>query len=253
MEYGDLDHFKLEYIINFNIKTLSPLSIRSGGSIIGPIDNPIIRIDYNGKSIPYIPGSSLKGIFRSEAEKIVRTIYGDDPSYVCDILNPNGDKGELKRKSDAEKSRSVYTPCLICRIFGGPTYSSHVYFYNAYPLNDNSFSIGTMRRVSISRITGSQMPGRLFDIEFINPGSIFKTKIIIKNIDILSNFIEEAKIFNSVFKQFTKGLVSLGGMRSSGYGNIDVRVENVNRISIKDKELIEEDVTNQYKNLLLSD
>ncbi len=250
-EYGNFDKFEYKYIIEYDIRTLSPLSIRSGGSFFGPIDNPIIRINFDNKMVPYIPGSTLKGIFRSEAEKLAKSL-SKDPFIVCDILDPKGENGELKRKDFAEKSNSTYSPCLICRIFGGPTYASHVYFYNAYP-KEGSYSIGTIRRVSISRITGSQMPGRLFDCEFVTPGSLFHGKIIIENLDILSpktNPLSEPSLFNMIFSNFVKGLVSIGGMRSSGYG--DVKMENikVSKIYIFEEKLKIEDVTNKYLSII---
>ncbi|MEM3688105.1 RAMP superfamily CRISPR-associated protein [Saccharolobus sp.] len=253
-EYGNFDKFDYKYTIEYDIRTLSPLSIRSGESFLGPIDNPIIRINFNGKTVPYIPGSTLKGIFRSETEKLARSL-SKDPSIVCDILNPRGENGELKRKKDAEnneKTKSIYLPCLICRIYGGPTYASHVYFYNAYP-KENSYSIGLIRRVSISRITGSQMPGRLFDCEFVTPNSLFHGKVVIENIDILSpitDSLSESSLFNRVFSNFTKGLIPIGGMRSAGYG--DVKIENikVNKMYILEGKLDTKDVTNEYLSII---
>lgn len=238
--------FNVEYIIDYDLRVVAPLAIRSAGSPYGAIDNPIVKIRYGEKELPYIPGSSLKGVFRSEAERYVRTIYGDTPEYVCNILDPRGEKGELHRK---EKEEGSYRPCLVCRVFGGPTIASSVIFHNAFPKDDH-YSISVMTRVSINRIVNAQHPGRLFDVEFINPGTVFTGAITIENIDILSNESKEAKLFNVVFNRFKGGFMSVGSGRSVGYGLLSVDRFNVKRITLVDGRFIESDVTNEYMKVI---
>jgi len=243
MLWDDFGKLSVKYIIEFDIVVKTPVSIRSGRSYIGLVDNPVVRISRGGESVPYIPGSSIKGVLRHEAERYARSIG----EYVCDILHPKKENGELFRKDRAEKEGKEYIPCIICRIFGGPTVASHVYVYDAYPV-EGSYSLGVVRRVSISRVTGAQMPGRLFDVEFINPDSIFKGRIDVENIDILSNDDKRAEIFNHAFKMLCKGMVPIGGMKSVGMGIVRVKNIHVKRISLKDGNFIEEDKTEEYKN-----
>ena len=72
--------FNVEYIIDYDLRVVAPLAIRSAGSPYGAIDNPIVRIRYGEKELPYIPGSSLKGVFRSEAERYVSCLLYTSPS-----------------------------------------------------------------------------------------------------------------------------------------------------------------------------
>ncbi|MEM2294102.1 MAG: RAMP superfamily CRISPR-associated protein [Nitrososphaerota archaeon] len=239
MPYGDFDKLAVKFVIKFDIVAESPISIRSGKSFIGPIDNPIIRIRKDGVEVPYIPGSSLKGVLRGEAERYAKTLGYE----VCDVLNPAGENGELEKK---EQLKEKYQPCIICRIFGGPTLFSHVMVYDAHPKGENSYSTSVMRRVTINRITAAQMPGRLFDVEFVNPGSRFEGRIDVENIDILSNESEEAKIFNYVFSALCKNLLSIGGMKSVGMGSVKIEGIRVEKYQIKDGRLGVEDATNEY-------
>lgn len=245
MSFGDFDIFNVRYIIEFELDTKSPVAIRSGKSFVGPIDNPVIRIRRREGDTPYIPGSSIKGVLRNEAEKILRS-RGED---VCDILNPESENGELGRK---EREKDSYKPCIICQIFGGPTIASHIYFYDAYPI-EGLYSLGVIKRVSINRITAAQMPGKLFDIEYINPGSKFKGRIVIENIDILSDSDKRSTIFNEVFKMFYRGHLPIGGMKSVGMGYLEVNKIKVTKLYIKEGEFIEEDVTREYLNKLEGD
>lgn len=239
MYIKDLDEIKIAYVITGILINQTPLSIGAGkGALKGGIDNPIVRIE--GK--PYIPGSSLKGVLRSEAERYVKFSHPNE--FVCDILNPNKEeKGELGRKMQAEKSGIEYEPCIICRIFGGPTLASHLTFYNALP--SSTFHTETKTSVSISRITGGQYHGRLYDIEYVVPFTKFEFKMQVDNIDLMGKSLE-AEVVNYLINILTKGGVWLGGRKSIGMGNVKLRDVQIVKIEFKDGKISEEDVTNEY-------
>jgi CRISPR-associated RAMP protein (TIGR02581 family) len=241
MVYGDFDRIDSLYIINAELIALTPISIRAGKTIqIGGSDNPVVRYA-DGR--PYIPASSLKGILRAEAERFARAIG----EFVCDIMNPNGENGELKRK-DEEKDK--YKPCIICKIFGGPTVASHLIIEDALPVD--GWRIDRIMRVSINRYTGGQHLGRLFDVEYICPGTKFSWNIRIENLDIFDD-TPEAKILKYLFKKLSSGDLYVGGYKSVGFGRIKAEFKNVTKFRLKkDGEIKEEDVTEQFRELILS-
>src|SRR5258706_90604 len=62
-------------LIDLEIKTEGPLLIKSGlPGIEGPDMAPIMTFRSGSRPEPYIPGSSLKGVLRSHAERIARTL-----------------------------------------------------------------------------------------------------------------------------------------------------------------------------------
>ncbi|MEM5853767.1 MAG: CRISPR-associated RAMP protein Csx7 [Candidatus Aenigmatarchaeota archaeon] len=239
MYIKDLDEIKIMYEITGILINQTPLSIGAGkGSLKGGIDNPIIRIEEK----PYIPGSSLKGVLRSEAERYVKFSHPNE--FVCDILNPNNENtGELSRKIQAEKLGKEYEPCIICRIFGGPTIASHLTLYNALP--SSTFRTETKTSVSISRVTGGQYPGRLYDVEYVVPLTKFEFKMRVDNIDLMGKSLE-AEVVNYLIKILTKGEVWLGGRKSIGMGNVKLTDIKVVKIEFKDGKISEEDVTDKY-------
>jgi len=228
-----LDIIKMVYIIGGELVNQTPLSIGAGrGALVGGIDNPIVRMS----KVPYIPGSSLKGVLRSEAERYVKSFLPSE--FVCNVLNPEDrESGELGRK---EKFKENYEPCIICRIFGGPTLASHVMVSNAFP--SSSFYTETKTSVSLNRITGAQQPGRLFDIEYIVPLTKFKFEMRVENIDLLGGSAE-AKVVRYLMDILMKGQVWLGGRKSVGMGNVKLMNAKVSRIEFKDGQIIEEEVT----------
>jgi CRISPR-associated RAMP protein (TIGR02581 family) len=239
------DNFdKLISLYKFEIKliNLTPLSIgagKSATSALEGLDNPVVRL--NGKV--YIPGSSLKGALRSEAEKYVRSVYGENFKYVCDILNPKGNNGELFQK---DKLKENYKPCLVCRIFGGPTIASHIKVFDAFPQK----SLTEIRKcVSIDRITGGQHPGRLFDVEYVVPNSEFSLKMEVENIDIMDNS-DESKVIRYLLKKMINEGIQLGAKKSIGLGVLKVESFDVSKYYLKDGELQKEDMKERLNEFL---
>lgn len=236
MYIRDLDEIKITYVIIGTLINQTPLSIGAGKSALrGGVDNPVVRID----EMPYIPGSSLKGVLRSEAERYVKSSLPSE--FMCNILDPNDERtGELARKQTLKES---YEPCVVCRIFGGPTLASHLIIYNALPYPP--FRTETKTSVSISRVTGAQYPGRLFDIEYIVPFTKFKFKMHVDNIDLRGKSIE-AKIVSHLLDVLAKGQVWLGGRKSVGMGNVKLTDIKVSKIEFKEGQAVEEDVSSYF-------
>ena len=84
-----------EAVISFEMKTVSPLFINSGDSDqLDPAaaDNTFLVMYRNGELVPVIPGSSLKGVFRSSIEQLL--------PGSCDIFQESlPTKGQDKRKA----------------------------------------------------------------------------------------------------------------------------------------------------------
>jgi len=70
-------------IVEFTIKPIDPLLIKSGQATVSGVDMAFVktyRVDGNPE--PFIPGTSLKGLVRSMSEKICRSLRAA-PVPVC--------------------------------------------------------------------------------------------------------------------------------------------------------------------------
>jgi len=243
LAWGNFDKFLGVYEFKIGLINLTPLSIgagRSATSVLEGVDNPIVRMD--GKV--YIPGSSLKGVLRSEAEKYIRTVHGESPEYVCNILDPNDEVyGELSRK---KRLKEKYEPCLICRLFGGPTVASHVKIFDAFP---SRYVTEYRKCVSINRITGGQHAQRLFDIEYVVPNSFFDLTIEVENIDIM-NHSDESKVIRYLIKKMVEKGIQVGSKKSTGFGKLKAERLTATRYYLDDGELKKEDVTKKLFEIL---
>ncbi|MCM8901252.1 CRISPR-associated RAMP protein [Caldicoprobacter algeriensis] len=209
-----------EAIISFELKTVSPLFIRSGREDqLDPTaaDNTFITMYRNGKLVPVMPGSSLKGVFRSCAEQLL--------PGSCDIFRApcaqrirQEERSASQRQQGAEFSigkERYKLSCPACKLFGSTVLKSRIYFDDAYPVGD--YRIGSRASVAIDRITGAARGGALYEFEYVED-AVFKCSISLKNF-----FRWHIKLLFEIFDRIDQGLVVFGGLTSKGFGRMKVQ------------------------------
>jgi CRISPR-associated RAMP protein (TIGR02581 family) len=223
------------YIVN-----LSPLRVGAGEEV--PLGSPaklaLLKVTYEGKSIPYIPGSSLKGVFRSQAEALARTrglkvCSGLSKSTCMEIKKPpRPEAGEenlleyvqqrLKEQQDEEAMKVFFeASCLMCKVFGAPGYASKVTFTDAYPVsNDGKVTApatGIRTGIAIDRRTGAVYQNAFYTAEYIEPGARFRFSITARN---LPNYA--LGLLAAVLAMMKRGEVRLGGFKTRGFGEVTI-------------------------------
>lgn len=195
-----------EAVICFDMKTESPLFIDSGESDqLDPTakENTFLKVYRNGQLTPVIPGSSLKGVFRSTAEQLL------DGS--CNILGRSRCGGARRMRSGEEKYRHS---CPVCKLFGSTALKSRISFKDAYPIGEAK--TGYRASVAIDRITGAAKGGSLYDFEYVEDG-IFAGEIRIKNF-----FRWHIKLLLEILDRIDEGYVAFGGLTSKGFGQMKI-------------------------------
>lgn len=228
-----------ETIFKGYIRNIEPLRIGSGrepplGSLA---DLAVLRIDYKGGSIPYIPGSSLKGVFRSSATMLARSIglnacSGLSKDVCTEIEKVVEDISEIKLgdaieyniragKTTEAMKKFYERACLICKIFGSPYYLSKVYFSDAYPIGDYGeilpFSLNTRTGIAIDRKTGTVYGGALYTVEFVEPDVRFKFMIHARN---LPNYA--LGLLSTIILMINNGEIKIGGFKTRGFGAVNI-------------------------------
>jgi len=209
----------VELVVTYTAK--SPLRIGSekGKSIMSPVDFQVVTIKINDIETPFIPGSSLKGVFRSSSEFIARS-HGID---VCMM----GENCRSKYDSDLQNNMktgniiaiidTLSKYCLICKIFGSASFSSHVSFSDAYPKAGVIPQRGIKTGIAIDRRSGAVKKGALYTIEFIMPGSEFEGSIMLVN---LPNYA--IGLLSTVIENINLGVIKIGGFKSRGFGTVEI-------------------------------
>jgi CRISPR-associated RAMP protein (TIGR02581 family) len=244
-------HFKLL------IQTIGSVLVKSGHvTISGPDMTPMLTYR-DGDWQVYLPGSSLKGVFRSHLEKVCRTLH---EGVVCnpflklkDITRiENGrltcsdyasvacnDKLEVRKDEKFEAgdqtkwrhlnpeiltNQQVYTDCCpICRLFGSTSYIGRVSIGDAYLVNATHPRPTELRDgVGIDRLTGGASRHAKFELEVISPGTAFETEIYLRNFETW-----QLGMLMLVAQDMADELVSIGSGRSRGLGAVKGQVDRI--------------------------
>ncbi|AOL15396.1 CRISPR-associated RAMP protein [Sulfolobus sp. A20] len=205
MSCKDLDVINTIIKIEGKLINLTPLRVGQGKAqeFTEATDNPIMKI----KGKPVIPGSSLKGVFRSMVEAYIKSL-NDQKYRVCDISD------------DECTSCDKNSYCIPCIIFGFKDLASRVYILDSIA---EEFSIGQRTMVAINRVFGGNLPGNLYTLDFVEPNSRFDFSMIIYNLDLVNQEKEDwKKVSVNALKYVLKTLVTdgifVGGKKSAGYG-----------------------------------
>lgn len=232
-----------EILIQFDLRTESPLLIRASneGCELEPNSARVqylksYRVNEESvlKLVPIIPGSSIKGVFRSNSEKLLGNccdIVGSKKSNKC--LTRIREREEKNRKENNKKiltGTDIYLlNCPACRLFGNLRLKSRISFKDAYPKEGYEPIMNIRNSVAIDRFTGAAKEGALFDIEVVEDG-VFACEIKLEN---AAKW--HVKLILKIIEDINNGFVTFGGGATKGFGKM--KVENFTYIIRKYENL----------------
>lgn len=204
MEYRDFDVLKNITRIEGELVNETPLRIGMGRE--SPLGAAVDLSVYKVNGTPCIPGSSLKGAFRSLAE-LLATSMGIPVHSPWDVE---------KIEQEAKDSKI----CPICGIFGSTELASHVRVYDAYP-KDQTVRTFVKPGISIDREFGAVRPGALFTEEYVIPNTSWSFRMDVMNIVFLPEPDKEdprAELLKNMFDYLVKLGLSIGSRKGVGGG-----------------------------------
>jgi CRISPR-associated protein Csm3 len=211
---------EMRLIFNGTLEAVTPLHIGSGKAEIDVVgaEMPVLT-DPSGQ--PYIPGSSLKGRVRTEAERIARK-EGIKPE-VCQPPDVRNMCGSKKSKVDDF--------CICCKIFGtagergGISVASKVRFRDMFPLEKVKMLL-ERTGTAIDRDKGSVYKGALYTIQAVPAGTKFNLEIVAENLA-----DDELKLLLAALKSVEDS--ALGGSSTRGFGKVRFNIESVKERTAK--------------------
>jgi len=161
--------------------------------------------------VVYIPGSSLRGVVRAHAERLVRTV---NENQACSVEAKRFCLRQKNLKEDKEPADRLYREsCYACKLFGNTGIASRVQMSDLYPatktLSETRFG------VAIDRITGAVAVGP-FDLEVVTDAR-FEGRIILRNFT-----IGPLGLLGASLLDIADGLVALGHAKSRGLGRVSI-------------------------------
>ena len=224
--YDDFDRLEVLTRITGILVNKTPLRIGVGreAPLGSAVDLAPLRIVFaDGRTNPYIPGSSIKGVLRSLAESIAKaqghSVHGP---WDFEAIENEAKNGEY---------------CLICGIFGSTKLASHVRVYDAYPESYAPTFVKT--GVGINRDFRGAQPGVLYTEEQVVPGVRWGFKMDVINIRVFPEPLDErGRLLRRVIDMLVKGMVQVGARRTIGYGLVELKDSRYEVYEVKGGALV---------------
>jgi CRISPR-associated RAMP protein (TIGR02581 family) len=252
-----------EAFLTVRITTTGPLLIKSGIVTVGEANATPVLTFRNGQQEVFIPGSSLKGVFRSHIERVVGSLkthvvcypfsveanneadqeqirrdYRESCGEMFNKIAKKDDDGKGKQRSkrlDTRKDLIYAASCPVCRLFGSTSFIGRIAINDAY-LTPDTTAIKELRDgVGIDRLTGGASHRAKFDLEVVTTGITFETDIHIRNFELW-----QLGMLFIVLQDMEEELIPLGSGRSRGLGKVKAEiVDGVVLSTIRDAEASE--------------
>jgi CRISPR-associated RAMP protein (TIGR02581 family) len=202
--------------IDLSIIPDGPILIKSGKEGADPTnpDMEFVRTFHQGGNSIYLPGSSLKGAIRAHAERIVRTVGGDNNTNKIWANDPM--KGDYLSK-DLSSNEIYKQSSFTDQMFGNTSIASRIRIEDAHPVDTKQLKLEERNGVAIDRVFGSTIPGALFNYQVCTGGE-FKTKIHLKNFT-----LAQLGLIALVLRDLNDGWFGLGFAKSRGLGTVVVK------------------------------
>ena len=181
--------------ISFTFETVTPTLVKEGRYEQGNLaifhchdsETEMNRKVRNGKLTElgiFIPGSSLRGVFRSHMERIARILSPTNP-IVCNpfVEEEKADGSPGAGEPGCSSLKKDYAgSCPTCRIFGSTSQAGRISFENAEPLQGHRWSVEKSAQIAIDRFAGSVRQGP-FELMLVT-NARFSTKVRLRNFEL---------------------------------------------------------------------
>jgi CRISPR-associated RAMP protein (TIGR02581 family) len=212
-----------EAVLELTIEPAGPILIKAGDTGADPTrpDMEFVRTWKDGKQVEYLPGPSLKGVFRAHCERIARTVEQEGQHLACDPLHKTRScSARLGKEDDLTGAQTHAKSCFICQMFGNTSLAGHVSTADAYPTDPEAVRTEERDGVAIDRVYGSVAVGP-FQLEVLTKGE-FKTHIHLKNFS-----VAQLGLLALALRDVKLGRVGVGFGKSRGLGQVTLTFDQL--------------------------
>lgn len=196
-------------VVRMPIRAETVTGLRVGGDrdvAMAGTDLPLLRLP-DGR--PYIPGSSVKGVLRSAAERLLAA----RGVGVCDILNENEERrcgGSGGRRGNPVAYDEL---CWPCRLFGSPHWAGRLWCGDLAP--DGAVPTVVRDGVAIDRGELKAADRLKFDYEVVPPGAVLQGEVRVDDPE-----PGDVGLVLALWDLVDAGIVTFGGGASRGLGRL---------------------------------
>ncbi len=225
--------------ISLCLKPDGPFLIKhDAGLDPGRPDMEFVRMRTPYGDVPYVPGSSVKGVVRSTSEALLRSLPLRGPA-ICDPLDLResacGSSANRRARGLQTRDKLRYDQhCEACRLFGSTEMAGRARFGDLLPwqaedddeervrrLDQLNACITVRHSVAIERKTGGAKGQALFELEALSGGQ-FHGEIVLQNYALY-----QLGLLLVVLGLVDDGTVRLGFGKSRGLGRVRCGVDGI--------------------------
>ncbi len=164
-------------VLNVYLRTQTLFSVGTGfrRGLLGS-DVIIVRDEVTG--LPYIPGTTLKGIIRKIVAQIV-------PNSCSSVATMSIDEPLVCGVAIEEAGSLSQEICPVCRCFGTPHVPGYIIVEDAHVVDEHREHLlklasqeAQYTHISISRFLDAVERGKLWTCEYVPVGTLFRTRIL---------------------------------------------------------------------------
>ncbi len=133
----------------------------------------------------FIPGSSLRGAFRSHIESIIRSYSPENPIVCNPLVDHDESRGGQAGSTEpgcSWTSQDYASSCPVCRLFGSTNHGGRISFTDAQKVGNPGIQF--TERIAIDRFTGSVRSGLGPFTDMLLYPTSFKFTIVIRNFEL---------------------------------------------------------------------
>lgn len=211
--------------IGGQLATRSPLLVRAAVETIGGPEVGLVLTVRGGADEPYLPGSTLKGALRSQAERILRTLRADSACYPNDERGPLRSCGRRIEEREREAQRGdrrqtvpgniVYRDsCAACKLFGSTALAGRVAVSDGYLAGDEPPALVRRDGIGIDRFSGAASLRSRYELEAVTDVT-FAFSVTLTNFEVW-----QLALLGLALHDLVGGRLPLGSGKSRGLGAV---------------------------------
>ena len=249
--------FESRFIITGQLTTITGLRIGAGGSESAQPAASDLPVLLGADNLPFIPGSSLRGVLRSQIERIVRTL---EPISSTQKYNGRGAcnpvvgnewcitnermkalRQEQERRPNPDKcfadpdkwfaGQVWHDTCRVCQTFGSAWLASRVRIADLHLVDPDESRIERRDGVAIHR--EKETVEDKYDFETLPAGTSFELYITAENLS-----EEEFGLLWLGIQELKEGHIQVGGFKGRGLGWVKLDHVKIKGVQAKDKNAL---------------
>jgi len=222
------------YLFAGRLITESGLHVGGGRDNLTTTDSAVMKyIDDR----PFIPGSSMKGAFRSAVERVALSLPGLRSCQLSKGVDPecptmNASEDDDLAADEEKQLENLQKLCHTCRLFGAPKLAGKTRFSDLSVIAATWAGLTEVRDgVGIDRDSERAMDQIKYDYEVVPSGTEFDFRLVVENPDAIQ---KELGLIAVGLRELAAGMIPLGGIRTRGLGRCKLEGLTIHHLSFGD-------------------